>query len=72
MLVDWWEGAAKLGKVCLIPLSPCGTSSRGAKLCTYLRWFARPDRVNTEPYYELPLTAQIQFPVSDGCSFFAG
>ncbi len=20
-----------------------------------LRWFARPDRVNTEPYYELPL-----------------
>ncbi len=21
----------------------------------YLRWFARPDRISTEPYYELPL-----------------
>ncbi len=29
--------------------------SKGAKLCTYLRWFARPDRTSTEPYYELPL-----------------
>ncbi len=27
----------------------------GAKLCTYLRWFARPDKTSTEPYYELPL-----------------
>ena len=36
-------------------ISPRGAPSRGAKLCTYLRWFARPDRVNTEPYYELPL-----------------
>ncbi len=35
--------------------SPRGAPSRGAKLCTNLRWFARPDRVNTEPYYELPL-----------------
>ncbi len=26
-----------------------------SQLCTYARWFARPDRVNTEPYYELPL-----------------
>ncbi len=36
-------------------ISPRGTPSRGAKLCTYLRWFARPDRIDTEPYYELPL-----------------
>ncbi len=36
-------------------VSPRGALSRGAKLCAYLRWFARPDRVNTEPYYELPL-----------------
>ncbi len=34
---------------------PRGAPSRGAKLCTYLQWFAWPDRVNTEPYYELPL-----------------
>ncbi len=27
----------------------------GAELCTYSRWFARPDEVNAEPYYELPL-----------------
>ncbi len=36
-------------------ISPRGAPSKGAKLCTYLRWFARPDRVSTEPYYELPL-----------------
>ncbi len=36
-------------------ISPRGTPSRGAKLCTHLRWFARPDRVSTEPYHELPL-----------------
>ncbi len=36
-------------------ISPNGAPSRGAKLCTYLRWFARPDNVSTEPYYELPL-----------------
>ncbi len=34
---------------------PRGAPSRGAKLCTYLRWFARPDGVNTEPYNELAL-----------------
>ncbi len=34
---------------------PRGAPSKGAKLCTYLRWFARPDRSSTEPYYELPL-----------------
>ena len=27
-----------------------------AKLCTYLRWFAQPDRVLVEPYYELPMS----------------
>ncbi len=40
-----------------------GAPSWGAKLCTYigtyyiihLQWFARPDRVSTEPCYELPL-----------------
>ena len=36
-------------------ISPRGAPSRGAKLCTYLRWFARPDRISMEPYYELPL-----------------
>ncbi len=36
-------------------ISPRGAPSEGAKLCTYLRWFARPDRISTEPYYELPL-----------------
>ena len=36
-------------------ISPRGAPSQGAKLCTYLRWFARPDRISTEPYYELPL-----------------
>ncbi len=41
-----WEG---------LHISPRGAPSRGAKLCTYLRWFARPDKVSTEPYYELPL-----------------
>ncbi len=36
-------------------ISPRGAPSKGAKLCTCLRWFARPDRTSTEPYYELPL-----------------
>ncbi len=36
-------------------ISPRGAPSRVAKLCTYLRWFARPGRVDTEPYYVLPL-----------------
>ncbi len=36
-------------------ISPRGAPSKGAKLCTALRWFARPDRTSTEPYYELPL-----------------
>ncbi len=44
-----WEG---------LHISPRGAPSKGApraKLCTYLRWFAQPDRTSTEPYYELPL-----------------
>ncbi len=45
-------------------ISPRGAPSRGAKLCTYLRWFARPDRVNTEPYYELPLPVTKLRPIS--------
>ncbi len=38
-----------------LQISPHGALSRRAKLATNLRWFARLDRVNTEPYYELPL-----------------
>ncbi len=34
---------------------PPGAPSQDAKLCTYLWWFAQPDKVSTEPYYELPL-----------------
>ncbi len=36
-------------------ISTRGAPSKGAKLCTYFRWFARPDRISTEPHYELPL-----------------
>ncbi len=36
-------------------ISPCAAPSQGAKLCTYLRWFALPDKLNTEPCYEVPL-----------------
>ncbi len=51
------QGHASPRHVCLggLHISPRGAPSRGAKLCTYLRWFARPDRADTEPYYELPL-----------------
>ena len=41
-----WEG---------LHISPRGVPSRNAKLWTYLWWFARPDKVHTEPYYELAL-----------------
>ncbi len=30
-------------------ISPRDAPSRGAKLSTYLQWFARPDRIHTEP-----------------------
>ncbi len=48
-------------------ISPRGAPSKGVKLGTYLQWFARPDRISTEPYYELPPSgdkAQIHFPFS--------
>ncbi len=41
-----WEGLHFL---------PRDALSRGAKLCTYLRRFARPDKVQIELYYEQPL-----------------
>ncbi len=44
--ISVWEG---------LHILPRGAPSWGAKLCTYLRWFTRPDKVNMEPYYELPL-----------------
>ncbi len=43
------------GGLHILPRGAPSRGTRGAKLCTYLRWFAQPDRVNTEPYHELPL-----------------
>jgi len=37
-------------------ISPRTAPSARAKLCTYLRWFARPDRCSVEPYYDLPMS----------------
>ncbi len=48
-----WEG---------LYVSPSAAPSRDAKLCTY-EWFARPDKVNTEPYYELPLPVTRLWPI---------
>ena len=42
-----WQGLA---------ISPRTAPSARAKLCTYLRWFARPGKVSGEPYYELPMS----------------
>ncbi len=41
-----WEG---------LHISPHGAPSLGAKLGTYLWWFARPDKTNMAPDSELPL-----------------
>ena len=37
-------------------ISPRSCPSAGAKLCTYHRWFSRPNPQVTEPYFELPLS----------------
>ncbi len=37
-------------------MSPRVATSPRAKLCTNFRWFARPDRVLVDPYYELPMS----------------
>ena len=37
-------------------ISPRSAPSKKAKLCTYLRWFSRPERCSVEPYYDLPLS----------------
>ena len=37
-------------------ISPRCCPSAGVKLCTYHRWFSRPNPQVTEPYFELPLT----------------
>ncbi len=37
-------------------MSPQIAPSARAKLCSYCRWFTRPDRVLVEPYYELPMS----------------
>ena len=42
-----WQGLA---------ISPRTVPSALAKLCTYLCWFARPDKVSGEPYHELPMS----------------
>ena len=39
-----------------LSISPRTAPSARAKLCTYLRWFARPGKVSGEPYYELPMS----------------
>ena len=37
-------------------ISPRSASSKKAKLCTYLRWFLRPERCSVEPCYDLPFS----------------
>ncbi len=38
-------------------ISARGAPSRGAKLCTYLRWFARPDRPGRANLARSPITS---------------
>ncbi len=44
-----------LPKTCLLGRFRLVVPSRKAKLCTYLQWFTRPYKVDTEPYYGSPL-----------------
>ena len=37
-------------------ISPRSAPSKKAKLCTYLRWFPRPEQCSVEPYYDLPFS----------------
>ncbi len=48
-------------------VSPRTAPSARAKLCTYFRWFSRPDKCSVEPYYELPLLSP-----NSGRSFISG
>ena len=41
-----WENVAE---------SPRTAPSKGAKLCTYHRWFSPPDRLHSAPYHQLPM-----------------
>ena len=37
-------------------ISPRLAPSKKAKLCTYLRWFSRPEWCSVEPYHDLPFS----------------
>ncbi len=57
-LTSWhFERHCFPGDVCLAGPTHVAPSSPSphAKLCTYFRWFARPDRVLVQPCYELPM-----------------
>ena len=48
-------GTCTFRKLCHFPslglhISPSSAPSKKAKLCTYLRWFSRPERCSVEPY----------------------